>query len=259
MDYNNIIYILIITLAIIFGIILIIFVYRLDLSPKGDIWFYYLQYKLSNNKTEINEKESLLINYLIEAGHGQLYIYKDAKVYERFCFLQKLLLKDEILYKYDYERRPAQAKDIRHKNYFVYDCFINLTEPTFVNVLNIYELVNYFEQNYREKHNKELDYKNIQVECEFVFIARNKNDLKNSFFYNISTKLNTFNHRQEFISSIRRLLATELFKENGVLNSYSLENLSLANMFYFDNDLSNITQKDVLEALQLTFKHNKII
>lgn len=253
MDYNNLTY----TFVILFGIALIIFAYKLDISTKGNLWYRYLQYKITSKKTEINEKESLLNEYLLEAGRGQLYIYKEPKIYERFCFLQKKLLKDEILYNYDFERRPAQAKDIRHQNYFVYDCFINLTEPTFINVLNVYELIGYFEQNYKNKHKTNFNYKIMQIECEFVFIARNKNDLKNSFFYNISTKLNSYSNRQECISAIRRLLSQELFKENGVLNSYSLENLSLANIFYINNDLSNITQKDVIETLQLTFKKTK--
>src|SRR3546814_10457217 len=82
-----------------------------------------------------------------------------------------------------------------------------------------------------------------------VFIDRNKNDLKNSLFYNISTKLNAYSNRQEYISAIRRLLSQELFKENGVLNSYSLENLSLANIFYINNDLSKIGRASCRERV----------
>lgn len=253
MDYNTYIYILFISILV----ILIIAVYKLDLSIKGNPWYYYLKYKLESKNTDLIEKEALLNDYLQKVGHGQLYIYKEFLIYSRFCILQKSLLKNEILYNYDPERRPAKAREVTHQHYFVFDCFVDLTDSTYSNVLNIYELVTYFEQEYQKQYKKNLDYTKTKVETEFVCIARNKNDLKNSFFYNITTKLNSYKNRQEFISAMRNLLSRELFKENGILNSYTLENLTLANMFYFDNDLSNITQKDVVEALQLTFKNNK--
>ena len=253
MDYNNFIYILI----IIFGIGLIVFVYKLDFSIKGNLWYIYLKYKISNKTTDLNEKEILLNDYLQKAGHGQLYIYKEPFIYSRFCILQKLLLNNEILYKYDSERRPANAQYIHRQYYFVFNCFINLLIPTYRNVLNINELVTYFEKQYQTKNNKKLDYSSMKVECEFVCIARDKNDLRNSFFYTISTKLNSYKNRQEFIAAITTLLAKELFKENGVLNSFSLEYLSLATLFYFNNDFSNITTKDVVDTLRLTLKNKQ--
>lgn len=253
MDYKTYIYILFISILV----ILIIVLYKLDLSKKGNLWYYYLKYKLKSKNTDLIEKEALLNDYLQKTGQGQLYIYKEFLIYSRFCILQKLLLKNKILYKYDPERRPAKAREVRHQHYFVFDCFVDLTDSTYSNVLNIYELVTYFEQEYQKQHEKNLDYTKTKVEAEFVCIVRNKNDLKNSSFYNISTKLNSYKNRQEFISAIKNLLSRELFKKNGILNSYTLENLTLANMFYFDNDLSNITQKVVVEALQLTLKNNK--
>lgn len=246
-------------LTIIIGIILIIFVYKLDISTKGNAWYYYLKYKMISKNTDLIEKEVLLNDYLQKVGHGQLYIYKNSLVYSRFCALQKALLKNEILYKYDPERSPTRPNEIKRQHYFIFDCFVNLTNPTYINVLNVYELVLYFEYNYKIRHNKEFDYTKTKIECEFMCIARNKNDLKNSFFYNITTKLNSYKNRQEFITAIRNLLAQELFKENGVLNSYSLENLTLANIFYYNNDFSKTKPKDVIEALQLTFNNKKII
>lgn len=243
---------------IILSIILIILAYKLDFSMQGDIWYYFteLYFKYSKN---FKKKVDILNKYLQQVGHGQLYIYKDYIVYSRFCNLQKLLLGNEILYKYDPERRPAKARDIQHQHYFVFDCFINLTESLHSNVLNVHELVNYFEQQYKNYNNKTIDYASTLVECEFVCIANNKTGLANSFYYNISTKLKSYNNRDEFIACIVRLLATELFKENGVLNSYSLEEIALANMYYYNIDYSKITEKDIVEAISLTFRNRKIM